>query len=206
MFVVVINDDEVTIMKKTILLLFFVFLSFYLPNILAQETDGNVVGVQFEGGFGIGRLTDNSSSVQLLFSPYFRLNENLSAGIGIGYMKYFSPINENSIPLYFHTNYIFETHTRLKPVVLLKVGYGFLSDEINIVGDIQGKNEIKGGLFLSPAIGLTYRRKNFHSIFLTVSFDLQNIVAKRIFPANPEFDTKDKTTNSAFGIKLGYEF
>ena len=191
-------------MKKS-MLFFFIFLSFFLPNIQAQEADRNVVGLQLEGGFGIG-LKDNSSSVQLLFSPYFRLNENLSAGIGIGYMKYFSPINENSIPLYFHTNYIFETHTRLKPVVLLKVGYGFLSDEINIVGDIQGKNEIKGGLFLSPAIGLTYRRKNFHSIFLTVSFDLQNIVAKRIFPANPEFDTKDKTTNSAFGIKLGYDF
>lgn len=193
-------------MKKFIYSISLLGLALFYQPCRAQYSEHNPFGLQIETGYGIRLKDAHSSSVQLLLSPYYKLNPNFSIGIGSGYVKYQDAMNLGSIPLYAHANYRFKSESRFKLFVALKTGYSFFSEEWVIVGDVTGKSKQKGGFFLSPAVGFAYKINKNQSLLFSVSYDQLNYDHERKFADHPELNTSQKKTNSTFSINIGYEF
>ena len=194
-------------MKKFIYFITLLGLILFYHPCRAQYSEDKPFGLQIETGYGIRLKDTHSSSVQLLVSPYYRVNPNFSIGIGSGYVKYLNAMGSGSIPLYAHANYRFETQSRFKPFIGLKMGYSFLSEEQQVVvGDIMGKFKREGGGFLSPTVGFAYKTNKNHTLLFSVSYGWLNYGNEWRFAGHPHQDVSLKKSNSTISINIGYEF
>jgi hypothetical protein len=199
-------------MRKTILLSLSVLFLFSFPTIMAQDKK---IGLQLEAGYGIISNKDNASAYQIFLSPFYRINDNFSIGIGAGLMQHKSTFPERSYPVYVHSKYRLNTNSSLKPFFNLKIGYGFGSTEVGIAGldinDLQYSGEIKysADFFISPSIGVSYEIAKQRSLFLAISYDLLKVKTENIIrPENAVVDLNSyaEKNNSIIGLRLGYEF
>lgn len=199
-------------MRETILLSLSVLFLFSSPAIMAQDKK---IGLQLEAGYGIISNKDNANAYQFFLSPYYRVNDNFSMGIGAGLMQHKSTFPERSYPVYVHSKYRLNTNSNLKPFFNLKIGYGFGSTDMGIAGidvnDLQYSGEIKysADFFISPSIGISYDVVKQRSLFLAISYDLLKVKTKNMIrQENAVVDLKQYTekNSSIIGLRVGYEF
>ena len=131
-------------MKKTLftLLLIFSTISIHAKVKYQGEVDlGYSVGVR---KFYTGSL--NIHTIQgLKVSDYF------SAGLGLG-LDYYHASDEFIVPIYLNMKTYFPVSETLAPFVSMDLGYGLDVTEL-----LSGT----GGLYISPTLGLRYKRLKF---------------------------------------------
>jgi outer membrane protein W len=174
------------------------------------------IGMQLEGGYGMISNKDNISAYELFLSPYYRINDNTSIGVGAGLLGQNKKTNPERIyPVYVHSKYILSVNSNFKPFVNLKAGYGFGSTNVGIAGfdanDHQYSGEIKyrAGLFISPSIGVSYDIAKHHSLFVAISYDFLKVKTEnniRTENAIVDLSPYAEKNSSIIGLRVGYEF
>lgn len=199
-------------MRKTILLSLSVLFLFSFSAIMAQDRK---IGLQLEAGYGTISNKDNTSAYQIFLSPYYRINDNFTIGIGGGLMQHKRSYPERSYPVYIHSKYRLKPNWLLKPFFNIKIGYGFGSTDMGIAGidinDLKYSGEIKysADFFISPSIGVSYDITKQRSLFLAISYDLLKVKTENIIhPENAVVDLKSyaEKNSSIIGLRVGYEF
>lgn len=137
----------------------------------------------------------------------------------------------NNTPFFVHAKVSPYSFGKLKPFFSVKAGYGYISNSFTTWGmgsydDGYGgeygdgssggsseglemnKKKINGGLFLSPAIGVSYSFGRFSTFSLSIAYDLQNFAVKNktIKDNITILSEKRKETNSAIAFRLGWGF
>lgn len=170
-------------------------------------------GEKFFGGIGIGykRMMQEPAT----FGP----NSYLPFG------------DINNTPFFVHAKVSPYSFGKLKTFFSVKAGYGYISDTFTTWGmgssddgyggeygdgSSGGSNEgiemnkkkINGGLFLSPAIGVSYSFGRFSTFSLSIAYDLQNFAVKnKTIKDNIMIHSEKRNeTNSAIAFRLGWGF
>lgn len=212
-------------MKTFCLSLLFMFLS-----LTAFAQSANRIAIHVEGGVKCNvKYNDYSGShsdydkdrgfsgAQFFVSGLYSLNNNLSAGVGVGvniytrYITYFDGIT--SVPIYANVLYKLPTSKDFIPFVDLKLGYGIVSrsyvtsppggiapfqeDDFNV------KNS--GGIYASPSVGLLFPLNNT-AISLSLTYDLQVLKAKLTQLSGEMISDQTMTHSNTFGLRVGYIF
>ncbi|MDO5665853.1 MAG: hypothetical protein Q4G63_11445 [Bacteroidia bacterium] len=200
---------------KQIFASILVFSFLFSFNALSQE---NKIGIQIETGYGLKLSREDYNTAQFYITPFYKLNDNLLLGAGIGLIynhrnTAIQEANTNfSIPVYGSAEYIFSSNSKIKPFINTKIGYGLMSkkyeteDFSHIFTDNNDKINVKysGGYFISPAIGLLYPINNGHSLKFSLSYDLQKL--KMILSGSGSKQLKSFHTNSTLSLKVGWSF
>lgn len=191
-------------------------------------------GLDVEVGYSEA-LSSNYDSYEAFVSPGIHFGEKFFGGIGLGY-KRMKPSHEISLsgiylpaddldntPFFIHAKVSPYRFGKLQTFASLKAGYGYISSTFTSWGfgnyddgygsasnQNRDKNEkkIRGGLFLSPAIGVSYSFGRFSTFSLSIAYDLQNYVIKWKHVNNNiiTYSDKQNESNSAVALRLGWGF
>lgn len=191
-------------------------------------------GLDAEVGYSEG-LSSTFDSYEVFASPGVHFGEKFFGGIGLGYKRmvprhgssgpsiYLPAGDLNNIPFFIHAKVSPYSIGKLNTFVSLKAGYGYISDTFTVwglgsyddgYGDESNNNQYKyekkfnGGLFLSPAIGVSYSFGRFKTFSLSIAYDLQNYVIKNKSVKDNIITHSDKQneSNSAVALRLGWGF
>ncbi len=199
-------------MRKTIFLSLSVLFLFSFPIIKAQDKK---IGLQLEAGYAIISNKGNADVYQFFLSPFYRINDDFSIGIGAGLMQHKNTFPERSYPVYVHSKYSLNPDSSFKPFINLKIGYGFGSTDVGIAGiDINnpqysGEINYSADFFISPSIGLSYKIAKQRSLSLAISYDFLKVKTKNMIrQENAVVDLKPyaEKNSSIIGLRIGYEF
>lgn len=196
-------------MKK--IFIFSILLLFIATPLNAQTkrvglvTDLAVASVKLNSaGYNIGLLT---------ITPFYRLNKNLSVGVGAGFLL-LDDVDRIGMPLYGYGRWNFSTQKRVTPFVSAKVGYGIISenekyngitwDEDGIKQGEQVDRSFTGGVYASFSAGILYHLRKNRALSFAITPKLQKMRAKD--NTSKELDFKTNFNNLALSLDVGFVF
>ena len=174
-------------MKK---ILFVWLCSFSLVSATAQ--DGNKISFATTAGTGITIGAPSYTLFSWQLSGYYHLTERWLVGAGTGLSFY----EKLLIPLYADVKYQIGRARMITPYTEFGMGYSFAPD-----------NEVNGGLFIYPSVGIQYPLKNGMKLQLAVGYELQKL--QRLKKHSDNYFAKEfaeKLRHHAISIKLGLCF
>lgn len=185
-------------MKK--ILLVAVLIAAFTTGAYAQTENG--FGGQAEVGYGF-KLGDNKWSVfQVSLMPGYHFGPYLFAGVGVGFNSYSNDgVTLSTFPIFAHATANFTAGTTWTPFFALKMGYGLGKKTESLLG---ASTEIKGGFYFAPSLGIKYKVTDKHAASLALFYDAMAI--KETITVVGHSPASGTTTNSALGLRLGYEF
>lgn len=216
---------------KRLIVLIFLLISFSMSTSFGQDKR---FGLDVEVGYSESLLS-TFDSYETFVSPGIHFGDNFFGGIGLGYKRMmrrheisvssiYLPMGDiNNTPFYLHAKVSPYSFGKLKTFASVKVGYGYISNTYTSWGfgnyddgyggesnENRDKYEKKfnGGLFLSPAIGVSYSFGRFSTFSLSIAYDLQNYVLKNKFVKDNiiTHSEKQNESNSAIAFRLGWGF
>lgn len=217
-------------MKKLILPL-ILLATFSINSTFAQDKR---FGLDVEVGYSES-LSSTYDSYEVFASPGVHFGDKFFGGIGLGYKRmeprhgssgpsiYLPEGFLNNTPFFVHAKVTPYNFGKLKTFASVKAGYGYISSTYTSWGvgsydDGYGgesntnrdkyEKKYNGGLFLSPAIGVSYSFGRFSTFSLSIAYDLQNYVKKTEFVKNnvTTYSEKQNESNSAIALRLGWGF
>ncbi|MGL5562372.1 MAG: hypothetical protein ACRDCN_07130 [Tannerellaceae bacterium] len=216
---------------KRLIVFIFLLISLSMGTSFGQDKR---FGLDVEVGYSEA-LSSTYDSYEVFVSPGIHFGEKFFGGIGLGY-KRMKPRHEVSLsgiylpagdldntPFFIHAKVSPYSFGKFNTFVSLKAGYGYISNAYTSWGlgnyddgyggesnENRDKYEKKfnGGLFLSPAIGVSYSFGRFSTFSLSIAYDLQNYMIKWTHVNNNIITHSDKQneSNSAVALRLGWGF
>ena len=166
-------------------------------------------GIQVDGTFNFVQLkATEMTNFHVAVMPGYHFCDYFFAGIGAEYAYYNS---FNLFPVFAHGTINF-TKGKVIPFIQGKIGYAFGGKtgpvDYNLLND-RGSNaapllldDVKGGLYVAPALGVKFRAGERAKIYVAVVGDL--MVFKIATVADPA--TFMNLKNATIGLKVGFEF
>ena len=202
-------------MKKLILSLCLV-----LCVIGIKAQDYPKFGMDAELGYSF-RLSDKYyDSYKIMLSPGYHFNQSIFAGLGIGYMKlnqenqYYNLVipkhHFSTFPVYAHAKYTPDMNTNILPFISLKAGYCIFNKNYKyLLDEYPVEFKYKGGLFISPQVGMQFDFIKGLNLYFAVSYDC--IGYKYEGHSNPEYSgtkemIKETKYSSGLGLSIGIGF
>lgn len=184
-------------MKK--ILLVAAFIAAFATGAFAQAENG--FGGQAEVGYGL-KLDNKLNVFQISLMPGYHFGPYLFAGVGVGFNSYSA--NGGSIstfPIFAHATVNFTAETTWTPFFAAKVGYGIGKKTETLLG---ATNELKPGFYFAPSLGMKYKVAPQHAVSLALFYDAMGF--KETVTVVGRAPVSVTSTNSAIGLRLGYEF
>ncbi|GAB1358923.1 hypothetical protein MASR1M31_07020 [Porphyromonadaceae bacterium] len=184
-------------MKK--ILLVTALIAAFTTGAYAQTENG--FGGQVEVGYGL-KLDNKLNVFQISLMPGYHFGPYLFAGAGVGFNSYSA--NGGSIstfPIFAHATVNFTAGTTWTPFFAAKVGYGIGKKTESLDG---ANYELKSGFYFAPSLGMKYKVAPQYAVSLALFYDAMGfketvtVVGRTLASAT--------TTNSAIGLRLGFEF
>lgn len=151
--------------------------------------------VQVGYGFGVGNISVDRVSAHMINGA--RINQYLSAGIGVGLDYYFDDGESYlSLPIYANVKGYLPISGMVNLFASLDCGYS-----VSLAGEEQGgwKADMKGFL-ITPAVGASIKIADSKAINLSVAYMSQKLAYGRSGGST----TKDN--GNAVGLRVGYAF
>lgn len=216
---------------KRLFVFIFLLISFSFGTSFGQDKR---FGLDVEVGYS-NALSSDYNSYEVFVSPGIRVSDTFFGGVGLGYKRMmdkhggsingiYLPIDDlNNTPFFIHAKVAPYRFGKLQTFASIKAGYGYISNTYTSWGlgnydngyggesnDNRDMYETKftGGLFLSPAIGVSYSFGRFSTFSLSIAYDLQNYSIKNKFVKNnvTDFSKQENESNSAIALRLGWGF
>ncbi|MFV0398568.1 MAG: outer membrane beta-barrel protein [Bacteroidales bacterium] len=184
-------------MKK--ILLVAALIAAFTTGAYAQTENG--FGGQVEVGYGL-KMNDKLNVFQVSLMPGYHFGPYLFAGVGVGFNSYSA--NGESIstfPIFAHGTVNFTSGTTWTPFLAAKVGYGIGKRTESLDG---ANYELKSGFYFAPSLGMKYKVSPQYAVSLALFYDAMGF--KETVTELGELPASATTTNSAIGLRLGFEF
>ena len=182
-------------MKKILLSGLFISLLFLTTSLYAQRKYQGEVNIGYGGGVG------KYSTESILFDTKHgvRWSPHFYTGLGMGLHYYAGGTSAYTIPVYVNFKGYLMKH-KITPYLSADIGYGIGCS------DFSGN----GGLYVSPALGLSIRvdRKSAFIIelgFLTQQFSIRTFVLEE-YPIIRYVGKKSSIYSNAVSVKIGFSF
>ncbi|CAN5118459.1 hypothetical protein BH23BAC3_BH23BAC3_35170 [soil metagenome] len=131
----------------------------------AQAQTVNEDATGFYNRTGTDLLLGSSSSTARFYTINgYRFNQQVSAGLGVGYVPYNDPIG--LISIFADLNYIFSDRD-VSPFLFLRMGYGLSThadEDVHI-------EEHEGGIMINPGLGLQFSTSKSWSWYFNAGYN-----------------------------------
>lgn len=195
----------------------FILISFLFAGMINAQS--KTTGFLFDLTVPSVKLNSSGYNIGLLsIIPYYKPTENLSIGIGTGFMVVYDSDTDDdfiALPVYGYGRWDFLNGKRVTPFLSAKAGYGIISENekytyvtfdenMEMTGVEKVDISYKGGVFGSFSVGFLYHLRKNRALSFSLTPKYQKIRGRDNTGKEPNFKTN--FDNSALSLDIGMVF